>query len=58
MKPQRERSNGVGPGRFGGISYFYAHGKGLLPVSDECCIKIRDAHVQNAISLVFPSIPN
>ena len=38
--------------------YFYAHGKGLLPVSDECCIKIRDTKGQNAISLVFPSIPN
>ena len=46
------------PGRLGGSSYY---GKeGLLPVSDECwmvCIKIRDAHVQNALSLMFPEIP-
>ena len=37
MKPQKERSDDVGPGRFGGISSsFHAHGKeGLLPVSDE-----------------------
>ena len=38
MKKQRERTDGVGPGRLGGIfSSFHAHGKdGLVPVSDEC----------------------
>ena len=36
MKPQWERSDGIGPGRLGGISSFRAHGKeGLHPVSDE-----------------------
>ena len=37
MKPIRERSDDVGPGRLGSISSFNAHGKeGLLPASDEC----------------------
>ena len=58
----RKRSDGLGPGRFGGISSFFrAHGKeGLRPVSDDdgWCIKIRDTHVQSAISLVIPEIPD
>ena len=54
MKPQRERSDGVGgvrPGRLGN--------EGLLPVYDECwivCIKIRNMHVQNVVRLMFPEI--
>ena len=48
MKPNRERSNGVGPGRLGDISSFRAHGE-LLPVSNVgLFIKIRQTHVQNA----------
>ena len=51
-KPQRARSDGVGPGS--------------LEVKKDCflfpnvgwCIKIRDAHVQNEISLMFPELPN
>ena len=62
MKPQRERRDGFGLGRLGGISSsIRAHGKvGLLPVSDDnagWCIKIRDKHFNNAISLMFPDIP-
>ena len=61
MKPQMERSDGVGPDRLGGISsLFPANEKeGLIPVSDVgWCIKMRDIYVQNAISLVFPELPN
>ena len=62
MKSQKERSDGVGHGRLGDISFsFHAHGKeGLLPVSMyvRWCIKIRSTHVQNAISLSFPEILN
>ena len=62
MKSQREKSDGVGPGRIGGTVFLllFAFGKeGLLPVSDNVgwCIKIRDTHVQYAISLVFPDAP-
>ena len=61
MEPQREGSDGVGPIRLGCISSpFRAHGKeGLdgcfqFPMIVGWCLKIRDTHVQNAISLVFP----
>ena len=59
MKPQRGRSDGVGPGRLGGISSsFRVRGKeGLLPVSDECWM-VHDTHAQKAITLMFPDIPN
>ena len=44
MEPQKERSDGVVPGRLGDISsFFHAHGKeGQLPVSDECWIVHQD----------------
>ena len=39
MKPRKERSDGVGPGRLGGIPCFiYAEKEGLLLVSDECWV--------------------
>ena len=45
MIPRKERSDGVGPGRLGGISsFFHAHAKeGLLPVSDVCWMVHRDS---------------
>ena len=58
MKPQRERSDGVGPSRLGGISSsFLPHVKEdsfRFPMYVGWCIKIRDTHVQNAIRLMFP----
>ena len=62
MNPQREISDGVGPDRLGGISFsFRALGKKdcfLFPINVGWCIKIRDTYVNNAISLMFPEIPN
>ena len=51
MKPQRERSGDVGPGRLGGISSsFHAHGnEGLLPVSDECWMVHRDPYRMQSV---------
>jgi hypothetical protein len=61
MKPQRVRNDGVGRGRHGNISStFHAHGKeGLLLVS-ECWTmhQVRNSHIQNVKSLVFPDISN
>ena len=60
MKPRRERSDDVGPGRLGGIpSFIYAEKEGLL-VSYECWSVDQDCHVhvQNALSWMFPDIPN
>ena len=52
----------VGPDRLGGISSsFQVHGKKdctRFPMNGECCIKIRDTHVQTEISLMFLEIPN
>ena len=40
MKPQRERSDGAGLGRLGGLSSSFRapRKQGLLPVSDDCCM--------------------
>ena len=44
MKPQKERSDGAGLDRLGGISSsLRAPGKGLLPVSDECWMVHQDS---------------
>ena len=45
MKPQRERSDGVGPDSLGGISSsFHAHWiEGMLPVADECWMVHQDS---------------
>ena len=53
----------VGPGRHGGISSSFRALMGKkdcfrYPMNVGWWIKIRDTHVQNAIGLMIPDIPN
>ena len=55
MTPQMERSDGVGPGRLGGVSCAFREDCVRFPMNVGWCIKkkIRDTHGQNEILCCF-----
>ena len=55
MKTKKERSDGIGPGRLGGISSFHVHRKGVQAQAGN---RRRLSLLQKVLGETFPALPS